>query len=133
MEKAALILKDGTSIEMEQAASLSAIQVSAQDRDGMVEIWKKFTPENLEEVQVKNSSGMVTGNYADLVLVSETSVMASDGSVRTTYRLREKTEVEKLTEHMEAVDEVLEIHTGALNDLGEITSLMAEQTEGEAE
>lgn len=99
----------------------------------MVEIWKKFTPENLAEVQVKNSSGMVTGNYADLVLVSETSVMASDGSVRTTYRLREKTEVEKLTEHMEAVDEVLEIHTGALNDLGEITSLMAEQTEGEAE
>ena len=86
MEKAALILKDGTSIEMEQAASLSAIQVSAQDRDGMVEIWKKFTPENLAEVQVKNSSGMVTGNYADLVLVSETSVMASDGSVRTTYR-----------------------------------------------
>ena len=93
--KDTLILKDGTTIELEAGASLGAIQVLAIDRSAMLQIWDKLTDENLAEVQIQNGSGLTVGTYKDLVLVSETSVVTADKTVVTTYNLREKTDVEK--------------------------------------
>ena len=45
-----LILKDGTEIELETGASLSAVGVLSADKTAMVATWDKLTPENLEEV-----------------------------------------------------------------------------------
>ena len=125
--KDTMILKDGTAIELEAGASLGAVQVSVADRATMLQTWEKLTEDNLAEVQLQNGSGLTIGTYKDLVLVSETSVMAANGAVTTTYSLREKTDVEKRLDNEEAGQS---IQDGAIADLGEVSSLLAEQMEG---
>ena len=125
--KDTMILKDGTTIELEAGASLGNIMVNAEDRAAMVETWEKLTAENLKEVTIKNGAGVVAGTYADLVLVSETSKIETDGTVKTSYNLREKTDQEK---EMEALKESQEVQDGAISDLGAVTSALAEQIEG---
>lgn len=115
--KDTMILKDGTIIELEAGASLGAIQVLAADRTAMVATWKNLTPENLAAVQIKNGDGLTVGNYTDLVLTSETSIVATDESVLTTYSLREKTAEEKRLDALEAGQDVQD---GAITELADI-------------
>ena len=96
-----MILKDNTTIELEAGAYLSNIQVAAADRAGMVAIWEKMTADNLSSVQIQTGDGLTVGTYTDLVLVSETSTVSPDGSVLTSYRLREKTDEEKRLDALE--------------------------------
>lgn len=114
-----LILKDGTIIELEAGASLAALQVQATDRTAMAATWALLTDANLAEVQVQNGEGLTVGNYTDLVLVSETSVVAADGSVLTTYSLREKTAEEKRLDALEAGQDVQD---GAITELADIVA-----------
>ena len=125
--KDTMILKDGTTIELEAGASLGAIQVSESDRSAMLRTWEKLTEENLAEVKIQNGSGLTVGIYKDLILVSETSAVSTDGAVTTTYSLRGKTEVEKRLDNVEAGQA---IQDEAIVDLGEVSSLLAEQIEG---
>lgn len=97
--------------------------MAAADRAAMVATWEILTPDNLTTVQIKNGGGTVVGNYTDLMLVSETSVIATDGTVLTTYSLREKTAEEKRLDALEAGQAVQD---GAINDLGEAVGTMAE-------
>lgn len=121
--KDTMILKNGTTIELEAGASLGALQVAAADRAAMVTTWEALTPDNLTAVQIKNGDGLVVGNYTDLVLVSETSMVAADGTVLTTYSLREKTAEEK---RLDALEEGKAVQEGAINDLGEAVGTLAE-------
>jgi hypothetical protein len=118
-----MILKNGTIIELEAGASLGALQVAAANRAAMVTTWEALTPDNLTEVQIKNGDGLVAGNYIDLVLVSETSMVAADGTVITTYSLREKTAEEK---RLDALEEGKAVQDGAINDLGKVVGTLAE-------
>ena len=111
MNKDKLILKNGAEIELEAGASLGALQVLSADRAAMLATWELLTPDNLSQVQIKNGAGLTVGTYTDLVLVSETSVVASDGTVLTTYALRHQSDVERLTERVEAVEETTDILT----------------------
>ena len=121
--KDTMILKNGTIIELEAGASLGALQVAAADRAAMVATWEVLTPDNLTAVQIKNGDGLVVGNYTNLVLVSETSMVAADGTVITTYSLREKTAEEK---RLDALEEGKAVQDGAINDLGEVVGTLAE-------
>ena len=121
--KDTMILKNGTIIELEAGASLGALQVAAVDRAAMAATWETLTPDNLTTVQIKNGDGTVVGNYTDVVLVSETSVIATDGAVLTTYSLREKTAEEK---RLDALEEGQAVQDGAINDLGEAVGTIAE-------
>jgi len=121
--KDTMILKNGTIIELEAGASLGALQVAAANRAAMVTTWEALTPDNLTEVQIKNGDGLVAGNYIDLVLVSETSMVAADGTVITTYSLREKTAEEK---RLDALEEGKAVQDGAINDLGKVVGTLAE-------
>lgn len=109
--KDTLILNDGTVIELETGASLSSLGVSFESKNAMVEAWDKFTDENLSAVQVKNGDGLVVANYENLVLVSETSTVKSDGIIITRFNLREKTQEEldiaELQADMSALNEAL--------------------------
>ena len=125
--KDTMILKDGSIVELEAGASLTDIRVAAADRAAMVETWEKMTAENLKEVTIKNGAGLVCGTYTDLVLVSETSTVAADGTVVTSYQLREKTDTDKRLDALETGQEVL---VGAVSDLGAATSALSEQLEG---
>ena len=128
MSKDKLILKDGTTIELESGSSLDAIKAATENRETMLKQWEMLTPENLKEVKVQNGDGLTIGIYKELVLLSETSVVASDGSVLTTYSLREKTDTER---RLEALAAGQEIQNGAISDLGSVTSAIAEQIGGE--
>lgn len=107
-----LILKDGTTIELETGASIGALTVLSETKSEMLEKWDKFTSDNLAEVVVKNGDGVVVANYSNLVLVSETSVVNADGTIKTVFNLREKTnielDVEALKSDMDAINEALE-------------------------
>lgn len=127
MSKDKLILKDGTTIELESGSSIDAIKVAAENRETMLGQWEMLTPENLKEVKVQNGDGLTIGIYQELMLLSETSAVASDGSVLTTYSLREKTDTERRLEALEAGQE---IQNGAISDLGSVTSAIAEQIGG---
>lgn len=130
MKKDTLVLKDGTEITLEAAASMENIKVAADDRAAMMSTWDKLTEENLSEVQIKNGDGLVVGSYKDLILVSEMSWIRAGGSVETIYNLRQKTDEEKRLDALEAGQAVQD---GAIEDLGAVTSTLAEQMEGGAE
>ena len=121
--KDTMILKNGTIIELEAGTSLGALQVAAANRAAMVTTWEALTPDNLTAVQIKNGDGLVVGNYTNLVLVSETSMVAADGTVLTTYNLREKNDEEK---RLDALEEGKAVQDGAINDLGEVVGTLAE-------
>ena len=121
--KDTMILKNGTIIELEAGASLGSIQVAAANRAAMVTTWEALTHDNLTAVQIKNGDGLVVGNYTDLVLVSETSMVAADGTVLTTYSLREKTDEEK---RLDALEEGKAGQDGAIDDLGKVVGTLAE-------
>ena len=121
--KDTMILKNGTIIELEAGTSLGALQVAAANRAAMVTTCEALTPDNLTAVQIKNGDGLVVGNYTNLVLVSETSMVAADGTVLTTYNLREKNDEEK---RLDALEEGKAVQDGAINDLGEVVGTLAE-------
>ena len=132
MNKDKLILKDGSVIELEAGASLTALQVICQSSDDVIPLWKRFTKENLQEVTVKNGADLIVGVYAGMVL-TEPHIQATeqeDGTVKVIFGLREKTAEEK---RLDALEEGQATQDGAIKDLGEATSDLAEQMEGVAE
>lgn len=131
--KEKVILSDNTEIELEAGSSKGEWKVYSIDRAAMVAVWEKLTESNLKAVQVKTEDGIVIGNYADMLLVSESSAVTEDGSVETIYALREKTTEEKLLERVKALELEKEVLNGAVSDLGAVTSVLAEKIEGGAE
>ena len=127
MSKDKLILKNNMEVELEAGASLGALQVVSADRTAMLATWELLTPDNLAAVQIKNGAGLTAGTYTDLVLVSETSVVASDGTVLTTYSLRHKTDVERIEEKVAAVEAGQQVQDGAINDVATLAGTLAEQ------
>lgn len=125
-----LILKNGAEIELEAGAGLGALQVVSADRAAMLATWELLTPDNLSQVQIKNGAGLTGGTHTDLVLASETSVVAFDGTVLTTYSLRPKTDVERLAERVTAVEEGQQVQDGAINDVATLAGALAEQAGG---
>ena len=96
----------------------------------MVDTWCRLTPDNLSAVTIKNGDGVAVGSYAGLVLENETSTILEDGSVLTSFNLREKTDIEKrldtLEQGQQIQDEVIQTHNAAIEDVGEIMSNMLE-------
>ena len=130
MKKDKLILKNGIEKELEAGGSLGALQVLSADQAEMLATWELLTPDNLSQVQIKNGAGLTVGTYTDLVLVSETSVVAPDGKVLTTYSLRPKTDVERLEEKVAAVEAGQQVQDGAINDVATLAGTLAEQAGG---
>jgi hypothetical protein len=117
-----LILKDKTTLEIEAGATLSAITVLSSTKEEMIEKWDALTKENLSSVEIKNSDDITIATYTDLILTSETSVVLEDGTISTSFNLREKTDVEKLQEEVEKLKESQEIQDGAIEELGNVVS-----------
>ena len=130
MNKDKLILKNGAEIELEAGAYIGALQVLSADRAAMLATWELLTQDNLSQVQVKSGDGRIVGTHTDLVLASEASVVASDGTVLTTYSLRPKSDVERLAERVTVVEEGQQVQDGAINDVATLAGALAEQTGG---
>lgn len=121
-----LILKDGSAIEMEPGGNLSDIKVISETKYNMLSTWDKLTEDNLSEVKIKNRDGIVVSNFKSLLLVSETSTIQGDGTILTSFHLREKTEVELLRERVEQLENGQEVQDEAISDLGTAVSDLAE-------
>lgn len=127
MDKDKLILNDQSGIDIESASSLSDIKVLSDTKDDMVSKWDMLTDENLKFVRIQNSDGVTVGTYKNLILDSETSIVQKDGTVLTSFHLREKTEVELLGERVEQIESGREVQDGAIMDLGAAVSGLAEE------
>lgn len=114
--KDTLILKDGSIIELESAASMNTMVSIFPNWDEAVLVLKKLNSENLAVAQVKNGEGLVVGNYTDLVLQPGAWKIDSSG-VWITLSVREKTDEER---RMDALEAGQEIQDGAITDLAGI-------------
>lgn len=122
MDKDTLVLKNGAVVELEAGARLDSMEVVSESRMRMAAVWGEMTEDNLSEVQIRNGAGLTAGRYTDLVLVSETSVVRKDGTILTSFRLREKTDIEK---RIDALEEGQEVQDGAIIDVAQILGDMA--------
>lgn len=122
-----LILKNEIEIELESGASLGDMRVKFMSWENMSEMMGFFTEQNLSAVNIKNGDGIVVGRYESLIFVGETSTPQNEGTILTSIHLREKTETEK---RLDAIESGQEIQNGAIDDLGAITSALAESQEG---
>ncbi len=121
-----LLFNDKTTIDLESGSMLDDIKILSATKQDMLAAWDKFTDFNLKSVQIKNTDGVPVGHYENLVLENETSVIRSDGSILTSFRLREKSDVELLKEQIDTMKEQQEVQDGAIADLGEAVSGLAE-------
>lgn len=115
-----LVLADGTTVELEIGAQLGSMKAVFVTKELMVAMWDKFTDENLKNVQITDGNGTVLAEYTDLVLVSVTSTEQEDGTILTTFALREKTETELLAEKTKALEEQNAMLTECVLEMSEV-------------
>lgn len=121
-----IILKDKTEFEIADGASLGNIQIKAENFEAIKTITDAFTADNLQEVTFTHNDE-VSGKYADLKSDDFTYVPNTDadgkedGTYTVTIRLREKTDIEKRLDALEAGQVTLqqghESNAGAIEDL----------------
>ncbi|WP_349667032.1 hypothetical protein [Lacrimispora sp.] len=118
-----IIFKDGTTIEFEAAASITAITTIFTDWSAAAAVLPLLTDDNLSSVQVQTGDLLPpVGNYSDLVLQPGGWDVKEDG-VHITISLREKTDIEKRLESVEAGQQTQD---GAIADMGEVVGKLAE-------
>lgn len=115
-----LILKDQTTLEIEAGATLSVITVLSTTKEEMIEKWDALTKENISSVEIKNSDDVLIARYENLILVNETSTILEDGTISTSFNLREKTDVEKLQEEVTSLGEKSDMLEASILELSEV-------------
>ena len=114
-----IILKNQTSFEVADGASLGNIQIQSKSFDGIKTITDAFAENNLAEVTFKHNNE-VSGKYTDLKCDGFTYMPnmgedgAEDGTYTVTVSLRTKTEMEKAIDELKAGHES---NAGAIQDL----------------
>ncbi|MCM1175101.1 MAG: hypothetical protein NC341_08610 [Blautia sp.] len=125
MKKDKLVLADGTEIELETSQGLSAMIVIVESKSAACALWEVFTPENLEDVTIKNADGLTVGKYPDMVL-DHIIGADKDGSVQITFSLRNKSTEEVLAERVNALEVGQQTQDEAIGDLGQAVSDIVE-------
>lgn len=121
-----LILNNQSQLNIESGSLLSDMKVVSEDKYSMISAWDMLANDNLKHIEIKSEDGIAIGVYSNILLDSETSTIRPDGKILTSFHLREKTEVELLREEIEALKEGQEVHSGAIEDLGNAVSDLAE-------
>ena len=110
-----IILKNQTSFEIADGASLGNIQIKAENFDAVKTITDAFTEDNISEVTFTHNDD-VSGKYTDLKSdgFTYTPNTNANGVYTVTIRLRIKTEIEKAIDELKAGHEV---NAKAIDDL----------------
>lgn len=101
-----IILKDQTSFEIADGASLGNIQIKTENFEAIKTITDAFTADNLVEVTFTHN-GETSGKYTDLRCDGLTyapntdEAGKEDGTYTVTIRLRTKNEIEKRLDSLE--------------------------------
>lgn len=124
MEK--IIFADNTELEIKEGASLGSITATVDSWTALGAAATALrTSGNLNDVQF-SSNGQVTGMYADMTLVFplfHAVDVNAEGKIEATFAIREKTETEK---RLDALEQGQGVQDGAIADLGEAVSTIAE-------
>jgi hypothetical protein len=119
-----IILKNQTSFEVSDGASLGNIQIKAENFDAIKTITDAFTADNLAEV-IFTHNGETSGKYTDLKSDGFTYAPntdedgTEDGTYTVTVNLRTKTEMEKAIDELKAGHEA---NAEAIQELASITA-----------
>ena len=115
-----IILKDQTSFEIADGASLGNIQIKAENFEAVKTITDAFSADNLQEVTFTHNDD-VSGKYTDLKSDGFTYSPNADedGTYTVTIRLRTKTEMEKAIDELKAGHES---NAGAIQELASIAT-----------
>ena len=126
-----IILKNQTSFEIAEGASLGNIQIKAENFETIKTITDAFTADNLADVTFTHNDE-TSGKYTDLKSDGFTYMPnmgqdgAEDGTYTVTIRLRTKTEIEKRLDALEAGQVTLqqghESNAGAIQDLADMVA-----------
>ena len=110
-----IILKNQTSFEVSDGASLGNIQIKAENFEAIKTITDAFSSDNMQEVTFTHNDD-VSGKYTDLKSDGFTYAPNADedGTYTVTIRLRIKTEMEKAIDELKAGHEV---NAKAIDDL----------------
>lgn len=96
-----LTLSTNETINVEDGASLGAFVVVTDDILGT---WAKFTDEALSSVTIANDDGTVTATYVNLTCPDNITVTKDGDTVKATFPIREKTELEILKEKLAQIE-----------------------------
>lgn len=118
-----LILSNNTEIEVKDGSTIFDIIAETSQYKTM---WKNLTENNLKIVKLVSEHNDLIDQKENLVVDSESSFREKNNVVCHFY-LREKSEVELLREQVADLTAQLNVHDGAINDLGEAVSGLAEE------
>ena len=125
-----LILADNSVITYDRDMGIGDIvaSYSTMAQAQIEEAW--ITPANVAHIQTTTDEDVPVGEYTDLVIISTELVPIEEEEVVTGYELhihlREKTDVEVLTERVDALEESQDTQDEAIEDLGEAVSEIME-------
>lgn len=119
-----LKLYDGTTIPLEEGASLADMRHIAADEAAALAVCNAITPENLRHIEFSMDGGEPHGIYDNLIADhAPTRQNLEEGGVLVVISLREKTPVEL---RLDALEESQETQDGAIADIGQALSDMVE-------
>lgn len=110
-----IILKNQTSFEIADGASLGNIQIQSKNFDGIKTITDAFSEENISKVTFTHND-QTSGEYENLKYEGFSYIpnIGEDGTYTVTVNLRAKTEMEKEIDELKAGHEV---NAKAIDDL----------------
>lgn len=120
-----IILKNQTSFEIADGASLGNIQIQSKDFNGIKTITDAFSAENISKVAFTHND-QISGEYDDLkyegfsYVPNKSKDGAEDGTYTVTVSLRTKTEMGK------AIDELKAGHEANAEAIQELANIAAE-------
>lgn len=113
-------LKDGQTLESLQIDNtVAGLVLHVEDGDILV-LEEKLTKQNLAEISISNAEGAVYGKYYNMQAVSLHKDLET-GVVDAELKLEDRTEA-----RLSAVEEGQSLQDGAIADLGEVVSTIAE-------
>lgn len=121
-----MIFNDNTELQIKEGASISNVTFECNDFTALGMAAEQIQKTGNLDIVTFKTNDSVSGNYTDLKLTrplfTEVDVLDS-GKLRATFGMREKTEIEKAIEELRKGQE---LQDGAISDLGEVVSTIAE-------
>ena len=114
---------DGTTIDIEDGASLADITHIATNEANAMFVCGKITPENVSTLQFLHGDA-VTGDYQGVMIAAPTTREdGENGTIIVRMHFREKTDIEL---RLDALEQSQDVQDGAIEDIGTVLSDMAE-------
>lgn len=115
-----LIFKDNSIITFTDSVGISDISYKYLSMDAVSVDVAKCTPENCSLIKVFDNNDNLIGTYENMVFTGFDVVEVTEGETTlydAHFHFRNKTDVEKLTEKVAALDESQALQDGAIEDL----------------